>query len=318
MIGNRRCSTVAMSGRYNGNRRYPRMEIKKVGVVGCGLMGSGIAEVCARAGYDTIVREVNREFLDKGMQRLQGSLGTAIERGKLSAEERDAALGRLSGTTELGDLADRDLVIEAIVENLAEKRTLFSTLDAACPPHTILASNTSSIPIIEMASATGRPDRVLGMHFMNPVPVMRLIEFVRAITTSDETLATARAFGESLGKRVIVAQDRAGFIVNMLLVPYLLEAIRMYENGVASREDIDVGMVLGTNHPMGPLTLLDYVGLDTTYYIANILFDEFRQPQYAPPPLLKQMVTAGFHGRKSGRGFYDYAGGEKPPDVGRQ
>ncbi|MBA2450133.1 MAG: 3-hydroxybutyryl-CoA dehydrogenase [Chloroflexi bacterium] len=291
------------------------MDIKTVGVVGCGLMGAGIAEVCARSGYDTVVREVTDEVLEKGMERLRRSIGTAVERGKLSSEERDAALGRLRGSTRLEELADRDLVIEAVVESLDTKRELFRTLDAVCPPHTILASNTSSIPIIEMASATQRPDRVLGMHFMNPVPVMRLIEFVQAITTSEETLATARAFGESLGKRVIVAKDRAGFIVNMLLVPYLLEAIRMYENGVASREDIDIGMVLGTNHPMGPLTLLDYVGLDTTYYIANILFEEFRQSQYAPPPLLKQMVTAGFHGRKSGRGFYDYAGGEQPPKV---
>jgi len=291
------------------------MDIKTVGVVGCGLMGAGIAEVCARSGYDTVVREVTDEVLEKGMERLRRSIGTAVERGKLSSEERDAALGRLRGSTRLEELADRDLVIEAVVESLDTKRELFRTLDAICPPHTILASNTSSIPIIEMASATQRPDRVLGMHFMNPVPVMRLIEFVQAITTSEETLATARAFGESLGKRVIVAKDRAGFIVNMLLVPYLLEAIRMYENGVASREDIDIGMVLGMNHPMGPLTLLDYVGLDTTYYIANILFEEFRQSQYAPPPLLKQMVTAGFHGRKSGRGFYDYAGGEQPPKV---
>jgi len=276
-------------------------------------MGSGIAEVCARAGYDTLVREVDEELLATGIERVRRSMGTAVERGKVSADDRDAALGRLRGTVRLEEMADRDLVIEAVIENLAEKRQVFAALDAICPPHAILASNTSSIPIIEMASVTKRPDRVLGMHFMNPVPVMRLIEVVRAITTSEQTLATARAFGESLGKRVIVAQDRAGFIVNMLLVPYLLEAIRMYENGFASREDIDLGMTLGTNHPMGPLTLLDYVGLDTTYYIANILFDEFRQPHYAPPPLLKQMVTAGFHGRKTGRGFYNYAAGERPP-----
>ena len=289
------------------------MEIKKVGVVGCGLMGSGIAEVCARAGYDTLVREVDESLLAKGMERLHRSMSGAVERGKLSEEDRNAAAERLRGTTRLEELADRDLVIEAAIENREAKREIFATLDRACPPHTILASNTSSIPIIDMASATQRPDRVLGMHFMNPVPVMRLVELVRAITTSDETLATARAFGEAVGKRVIVSKDRAGFIVNMLLVPYLLEAIRMYESGFATREDIDVGMVLGTNHPMGPLTLLDYVGLDTTYYIANILFEEYRLPQYAPPPLLKQMVTAGFNGRKSGRGFYDYAAGEKPP-----
>ena len=291
------------------------MGITNVGVVGCGLMGSGIAEVCARTGYDTLVREVDEELLGKGLERIRRSLSTGVERGKLSADDRDAALGRLRGTTALEELADRDLVIEAVTENLAFKRAVFGTLDAVCAPHAILASNTSSIPIIDMASVTERPDRVLGMHFMNPVPVMRLIELVRAITTSDETLTAARAFGESLGKRVIVAKDRAGFVVNMLLVPYLLEAIRMHESGFASREDIDLGMVLGTNHPMGPLTLLDYVGLDTTYYIANILFDEYRQPQYAPPPLLKQMVAAGFHGRKSGRGFYNYAAGEKPPAV---
>ena len=289
------------------------MEIKKVGVIGCGLMGAGIAEVCARAGYDTLVREVDDALLARGMERLQRSMDGAVERGKLSEEDRNAAAERLRGTTRLEELADRDLVIEAVTENLDAKREIFTTLDRACPPHTVLASNTSSIPIIDMASSTGRPDRVLGMHFMNPVPVMRLVELVRAITTSDETLATARAFGEAVGKRVIVSKDRAGFIVNMLLVPYLLEAIRMYESGFATREDIDVGMVLGTNHPMGPLTLLDYVGLDTTYYIANILFDEYRQPQYAPPPLLKQMVTAGFNGRKSGRGFYHYTAGEKPP-----
>ncbi len=291
------------------------MEIKKVGVVGCGLMGAGIAEVCARAGYDTVVREVDDGLLAKGLDRLRTSMAGAVERGKLSDQNRAAAGGRLRGTTRLEELADRDLIIEAVTESLAVKREIFETLDRACPSYTILASNTSSIPIIDMASVTGRPDRVLGMHFMNPVPVMRLVELVQAITTSDETLATSRAFGEAVGKRVIVSKDRAGFIVNMLLVPYLLEAIRMYESGFATREDIDVGMVLGTNHPMGPLTLLDYVGLDTTYFIANILFEEYRQSQYAPPPLLKQMVTAGFNGRKSGRGFYDYAAGEKPPQT---
>jgi 3-hydroxybutyryl-CoA dehydrogenase len=289
------------------------MEIRTVGVVGCGLMGSGIAEVCARSGYETIVREVDEGLLTRGLGRIEQSMATAVARGRLGEAERGAALERLRGVTDLEALAECDLVIEAVSELLDAKQAVFKVLDAACPPGTILASNTSSIPIIDLASVTKRPDRVLGMHFMNPVPVMRLIELVRAITTSDETLADAKAFGESLGKRVIVAKDRAGFIVNMLLVPYLLEAIRMYEAGFASREDIDLGMMLGTNHPMGPLTLLDYVGLDTTYYIANILHDELHQPQYAAPPLLKQMVTAGFLGRKSGRGFYDYAGGEQPP-----
>lgn len=289
------------------------MQIQKVGVVGCGLMGAGIAEVCARAGFDTVVREVNDEILAKGLERLHASMQTAVDRGRLSAEDRDVAASRLRGVTDIAALADRDLVIEAVTENVQAKQDVFKALDAACPPGTILASNTSSIPIIDLASVTGRPEKVLGMHFMNPVPVMKLLEIVEAITTSPETLSTARAFGEGLGKRVIVAKDRAGFIVNMLLVPYLMEAIRMYEGGFASREDIDVGMVLGTNHPMGPLTLLDYVGLDTAYYIANILYEEFHQPQYAPPPLLKQMVTAGYLGRKSGRGFYNYGAGEQPP-----
>lgn len=289
------------------------MTIRTVGVVGCGLMGSGIAEVCARSGYDTLVREVDERLLAAGRERVDRSLATAVERGKLAAGDREAAWSRIRWTTDLGDFRDRDLVIEAVIENEQEKRRVFAALDEVCPPGTILASNTSSIPIIRMATATRRPDRVLGMHFMNPVPVMQLVELVRALTTSDETLATARGFAESLGKRVIVAKDRAGFVVNLLLVPYLLDAIRALENGVASREDIDVGMKLGTNQPMGPLTLLDFVGLDTTLYIADVLYEEFKEARYAAPPLLKQMVAAGWYGRKSGRGFYDYAGGEKPP-----
>jgi 3-hydroxybutyryl-CoA dehydrogenase len=276
-------------------------------------MGAGIAEVAARAGYDTVVHEVSDDLLGRGLERIERSLGAAVERGKLSAEDRDATRGRLRGVTSLDELGDRDLVVEAVTESLDAKRAVFAALDRACPPRAILASNTSSIPIIDLAGATGRPDRVLGMHFMNPVPVMRLVELVRAITTSEETLATGRSFGESLGKRVIVAKDRAGFIVNMLLVPYLVEAIRMLEGGFATREDIDLGMVLGTNHPMGPLTLADYIGLDTVYYIATILYEEHHAPQYAPPPLLKQMVAAGFLGRKSGRGFYDYQAGEAAP-----
>ncbi len=290
-------------------------EIRKVGVVGCGLMGSGIAEVCARAGYDTVVREVNDELLVRGLGRLDASLGTAVERGKLSEQERQATRGRLRGTTRAEELADRDLVIEAATENPAIKKETFAQLDRICPPHTILASNTSSIPIITMATATGRPDRVLGMHFMNPVPVMRLIEYVRSLTTSDETLATARAFGESLGKRIIVSKDRAGFIVNYLLVPYMVDAIRMLEQGFASKEDIDVGMMLGTSYPMGPFTLLDYVGLDTTLFIADVLFDELKESRFAAPTLLRQMVAAGWLGRKSGRGFYDYGAGEQPPTA---
>jgi 3-hydroxybutyryl-CoA dehydrogenase len=291
------------------------MAIRKVGVVGCGLMGSGIAEVCARAGYETVVREVDDKVLARGLQRIERSMDTALQRGKLSAEERAAAWGRLRGTTSFEELGDRDLVIEAATENPAIKRETFATLDRVAPPHAILASNTSSIPIITMATATRRPDRVLGMHFMNPVPVMRLIEYVRALTTSDETLATARAFGESLGKRIIVSKDRAGFIVNYLLVPYMVDAVRMLEQGFASKEDIDIGMMLGTSYPMGPFTLLDYVGLDTTLFIADVLFDEFKESRFAAPALLRQMVAAGWLGRKSGRGFYDYSAGEQPPKA---
>lgn len=284
-----------------------------MGVVGCGLMGSGIAEVCARAGYRTLVREINDELLAQGRARIERSLGTAVERGKLAASERDATLSRLTGTTRLADFGQCDLVIEAATENPDIKRQTFKELDEVCPPHAILASNTSSIPIIQMATATRRPAQVLGMHFMNPVPLMPLIEYVRALTTSDETLQAARSFGESLGKRIIVSRDRAGFIVNFLLIPYLCEAIRMLEQGFATREDIDLGMMLGTSYPMGPFTLLDFVGLDTTLYIADILFDEFKDPRFAAPTLLRQMVTAGYLGRKAGRGFYNYQAGENPP-----
>ncbi|MBV9547440.1 MAG: 3-hydroxybutyryl-CoA dehydrogenase [Chloroflexi bacterium] len=276
-------------------------------------MGSGIAEVCARAGYTTRVREINEDLLKRGRARIERSLSTAVERRKLEASERDAALSRLQGTTSLSDFADCDIVIEAATENPQIKRQTFEQLDQVCPPHAILASNTSSIPIVQMATATRRPEQVLGMHFMNPVPVMPLIEYVQAITTSESTLETARAFGESLGKRIIVSKDRAGFIVNFLLIPYLCESVRMFEQGFASKEDIDVGMMLGTSYPMGPFTLLDYVGLDTTLYIADILFDEFKDPRFAAPTLLRQMVTAGHLGRKTGRGFYNYGAGEQPP-----
>ena len=289
--------------------------IETVGVVGCGLMGSGIAEVCARAGYTTIVREVNEDLVARGLERLGSSMDTAVQRGKLAAEERDAARGRLRGTTSLADFAACDLVVEAATENPTIKKDTFAELDRVCPPHAILASNTSSIPIIQMATATRRPDKVLGLHFMNPVPVMKLIEMVRALTTSDETMDTARAFGESLGKRLIVSKDRGGFIVNYLLIPYLLDAIRMLEAGFASAEDMDVGMMLGTSYPMGPFTLLDFVGLDTTLFIADVLFDEFKEPRFAAPTLLKHMVAAGWLGRKSGRGFYNYQDGEQPPSA---
>lgn len=276
-------------------------------------MGSGIAEVCARAGYNTIVREVNDEFLAKGLARIEKSMRTAVERGKLTAADQDAAHGRLRGTTQLEDFADCDLVIEAAIEDLHLKKDLFVELDRICLPHAILASNTSSIPIIHLAVATRRPDQVLGMHFFNPVPTMKLIELVRALTTSEESLETLRAVGERLGKRMIVSKDRGGFIVNYLLVPFMLDAIRMLEQGFASKEDIDLGMVLGTSHPMGPFTLLDFVGLDTTVHIADVLFDEFKESRFAAPTLLRQMVAAGWLGRKSGRGFYNYQAGERPP-----
>jgi len=289
------------------------MNIQRIGVVGAGLMGSGIAEVCACAGYNTVVREVNEEYLAKGLERIEKSMQLAVQRGKLTSADLDAAHGRLRGTTQLEDFADCDLVIEAAIEDPQLKKDLFARLDQVCPPHAILASNTSSIPIINLAVATRRPDRVLGMHFFNPVPTMKLIELVRTLTTSEEALETIRAVGERLGKRMIVSKDRGGFIVNYLLVPYMLDAIRMLEQGLASKEDIDLGMVLGTGHPMGPITLLDFVGLDTSLHIANVLFEEFKEQRFAAPTLLRQMVAAGRLGRKSGRGFYDYQAGERPP-----
>lgn len=280
--------------------------IRRVGVVGCGLMGSGIAEAAARAGYETIVREVDETFLARGRARLEQSLATAVERGKVAATERDEVLGRLRFTTSLEALADCDIVVEAATENVELKKGIFAALDRACKSETILASNTSSIPIIQLAAATERHDRVVGLHFFNPAPVMKLVEVVRSISSSEDTVAAVRAFGESLGKKAILAKDRAGFIVNVLLVPYLLDAVRLLEQGHASKEDIDDGMRLGCGHPMGPLQLLDLVGIDTTCYIAEILFDEFKELKYAPPTLLKQMTIAGLHGRKTGRGFYDY------------
>lgn len=282
-------------------------EIRKVGVLGCGLMGSGIAEVAAKAGCETIVREVSQALLDKGMEKIRGSLGKAVEKGKLEAALRDETLGRLTGTTEIGDLADCDLVVEAIVENLDEKRTNFAALDAAVKEGAIFASNTSSLTITQMAMFTKRPDRFVGLHFFNPVPVMKLVEVVRTILTSDEAFDSAFAWARKVGKEPIACRDNSGFVVNRLLVPYLLDAIRALEEGVGSVEDIDKGMQLGCGYPMGPFTLLDFVGLDTTYYIANIMFEEYREKRYAPPPLLKQMVTAGRLGKKSGRGFYDHA-----------
>ncbi len=285
------------------------MAIRKVGVVGCGLMGSGIAQVSAAAGYDTLVAEVSEELLNRGMDRLRGFLADGVKRGKMSQEQVDGILSRIRPTVSLQDFADRDIVIEAIIENMPEKRKLYGELDKICSPRTVFASNTSSLCITEMAAVTKRLDRFVGMHFFNPVPLMKLVEVVQTICSSAEVVEEVKAFGESLGKRAIVAKDSPGFIVNRLLVPYLVEAVRMLESGLASKEDIDAGMVLGCGYPMGPFTLLDLVGLDTTYYIANIFHEELKVPHYAPPPLLKQMVLAGLHGRKTGKGFYDYTSG---------
>ncbi|MFO7586665.1 MAG: 3-hydroxybutyryl-CoA dehydrogenase [Gemmatimonadota bacterium] len=285
-------------------------EISKVGVVGCGLMGRGIAQVCAAAGYETVVREVNDELLAKGLGAIRTGLDRAVEKGKLEASGRDATLGRLRGTVDLADLADRDLIVEAIVENIDAKKDLLGVLDLQCPPHAIFASNTSSLTITEMGAATGRPDRLVGLHFFNPVPVMKLVEVVRTGATSRETFERAIAFAKSLGKVPVACRDNSGFIVNRLLVPYMLDAIRGYEEGIGSIEDIDVAMQLGTGYPMGPFTLGDFVGLDTLYYIAEIMFDEYRERRFAPPPLLKRMHMAGHYGRKAGRGFYDYSGPE--------
>ena len=287
------------------------MDIKTVGVVGCGLMGSGIAQVCAEAGYKVVVREVSDELLKKGLGKIESFLAKGVEKGKVTPERKAEVVGRLEGTTTLEKLAACDLVIEVVVESLPAKREVYQALDAACPPHTIFASNTSSLSITEMAAFTKRADRFVGLHFFNPVPLMKLVEVVRSPLTSEESFEAAVAFARSLGKSPIRATDKTGFIVNRLLVPYLLDAIRALEEGVGSIPDIDEGMKLGCGHPMGPLTLLDFVGLDTTYYIANVMFDEFREKRFAPPPLLKRMVQAGLYGRKSGKGFYDYA--QEPP-----
>jgi 3-hydroxybutyryl-CoA dehydrogenase len=283
------------------------MQIKTVGVLGCGLMGAGIAQVSAAAGYRTIVREVNQGVLDKGLGRIRKFLDDGVSKGKVTAEQRDKTLGQLSGTTEFGGMKDCDIIIEAIVENVEVKTAAFSALEAVVGADTIFASNTSSLCITELAAKTKRPDKFGGLHFFNPVPLMKLVEVIRALTTSDATYQSMFAFSQSLGKEPITAPDKPGFIVNRLLVPYLLDAIRCYEHGLGTIEDIDKGMKLGCGYPMGPLTLLDFVGLDTTYYIANIMFDEFKDPMFAAPTLLKRMVLAGKLGKKSGEGFYKYA-----------
>lgn len=282
------------------------MEIKKVGVVGCGLMGSGIAEVSIRAGYPVVVLEVNQELLDKGMNALKASLDRAAKRGKLTEQDRDDALGRLKGTVNVGDFKDCDLVMEAAIENLEEKKKIFIAADKVCPQHAILASNTSCLSILDMAVATKRPSQVIGMHYFNPVPVMKPVEIIRTLVSSDEVINTAKAFTESIGKKAIMCKDTPGFVVNRLGVPFLLASMRMYDEGLATKEDIDQGVTLGLNHPMGPLTLSDFLGLDTLYYIACAMYDELKDPMFAPPPILKKMVTAGHLGRKTGKGFYDY------------
>lgn len=285
-------------------------EIQTVGVVGCGLMGSGIAQVCAQAGYDTVVREVERELLDRGVRSIEKSLDRAVQKQKMTEEEREATRARLRPTLDLQDLAGCDLVIEAIVEELEAKTELFGTLDGLCKATAIFASNTSSLSITELAAATKRADRFVGLHFFNPVPVMPLVEVVRCGQASEETYRAAFAFAESLGKTPIACRDNTGFIVNRLLVPYMLDAIRAYEEGVGSIPDIDAGMRLGCGYPMGPFTLGDFVGLDTLYRIAVIMYDEYKEKRFAPPPLLKRMYIAGHHGRKTGRGFYDYSDDE--------
>lgn len=281
-------------------------DVRKAGVVGCGIMGSGIVEVCARAGMQVTFVEAADEFVDRGWHRINGSTGKAVEGGKLDEEDRKEILGRISAATDLEALADADLVIEAVIEDPVMKRDVFRKLDDILRSEVVIASNTSSIPIADLAAVTKRPDRVLGMHFFNPPPVMKLLELVSSLATSEETLDFARGVGERLGKITVLAKDRAGFIVNMLLIPYLNGAIRMLEEGFATREDIDVAVELGLRHPMGPLTLLDFIGLDTAMHVADVLYDEFKHPDYAPPALLKRMVAMGYLGRKSGRGFYEY------------
>lgn len=288
-------------------------EIKRVGVLGCGLMGSGIAQVAAAAGYETLVREVSDELCQRGIGGIGKQLGKQVEKGKLAAENRDATLGRLRGTTKLEDLADCDIIIEAVVEDLEMKNEMWRTLDGVCGPDTIFASNTSSLTIADMAAATKRPERMVGLHFFNPVPVMKLVEVVKTIATDPQVFQTAFDFAKSLGKEPIVCKDNSGFVVNLLLVPYMMDAIRALEQGVASITDIDKGMQLGTGYPMGPFVLSDFVGLDTLDKIGGIMFEEYKEKRYASPPLLRRMVSLGYFGRKSGKGFYDYSGPEPKP-----
>ena len=291
------------------------MAIQRVGVVGCGLMGSGIAQVCAQAGFPTVVREVNAELVDKGLKGIEKNLARLVEKGAITEGGKGEIRSRLRGVTSLDELRDSDVIVEAIVEQLPAKRELFSSLDSLCPPSTIFASNTSSLTIIEIAAATKRPERFVGLHFFNPVPVMKLVEVVRTIATDAAVYEEMVAFGAKLGKTPVRARDSGGFIVNRLLVPYLLDAIRALEERVGSVVDIDNSMKLGCGYPMGPFTLLDFVGLDTTYYISQIMFDEYKEKRFAAPPLLKRMVLAGWYGKKSGRGFYDYSDAANPKPM---
>ncbi len=287
------------------------MQIRKVGVLGCGLMGSGIAQVAAQAGFDTVVTEVEQKFLDKGMAGIDKSLGKFVEKGKLSQSDKDACTKRLKASTSLKDLAECDIIVEAITENAQVKKETYTALDSIVKKDAIFASNTSSLTITELSMATARPKQFVGLHFFNPVPLMKLVEVVRTILTTDDTFKTAYDFAKKLGKDPVSCRDNSGFIVNRLLVPYILDAIRAYEEGVGSIEDIDKAMMLGCGYPMGPFTLLDFVGLDTTYYITHVMYEEYREKRFASPPLLRKMVLAGRFGRKSGSGFYDYSG-EKP------
>ena len=291
------------------------MEIEKVGVLGCGLMGSGIAQVVAQAGYSVIVREVSDELVEKGLKSIEKNVNRLVEKGSLTETEKKGILGRIKSTTRLDDMREADLVIEAIIENLKAKLEIFQSLDTLCRREAVLASNTSSLSITEIAAATKRPDRVIGMHFFNPVPVMKLVEVIRTVVTDAAIFEMAVKFIERLGKTPVRTSDRTGFIVNRLLVPYLLDAVRALEEGVATITDLDNAMKLGCGHPMGPLTLLDFVGIDTTYYISQVMFDEFREKRFASPPLLKRMVLAGWHGRKAGKGFYDYSDPKNPVPV---
>ncbi len=287
------------------------MAIKKVGVLGCGLMGSGIAQTAAQAGYEVVVREMEQKFLDKGLAGIQKSLGRFVEKGKMQQADMDACVSRLKGSTDLSDLADCDIIIEAIIENAQLKKDTYAELDRIVKPEAIFASNTSSLTITELSMATARPKQFVGLHFFNPVPLMKLVEVVRTILTSDESFNAAFEFAKSLGKEAVSCRDNSGFIVNRLLVPYILDAIRGYEEGIGSIEDIDKAMMLGCGYPMGPFTLLDFVGLDTTYYITHVMMEEYQEKRFAAPPLLRKMVLAGRFGRKTGAGFYDYSG-EKP------